>query len=456
MAYLVVPHEVSASTATIWVGVIDERFEPDQVRLSSHLGEHTLSPRWEQWISQNGTHRLDYQRITITGLQPRASLSVQLLVNGQPQADARLTTLPLHLPTLAEKPFTVLLGSCFCKREDAEGAVGRTYAQLPSGSRPEVKILCGDQVYLDDPWAHYLWHTHDIEELEAEFFRNYRDTWMQEPGFRQLLTDGANYFTPDDHEYWNNAPNAATVIRDSWSDNGRREWFDTARQLYRIFQAPAPITMFAVGQLSFLIADTRSNRSPTQTDFMLQTDLEAVGQWIRNLPGPGVLVVGQPVFRGKTGRLKGTFGDWNLPDYDQYGQLAPLFAQSPHSIVILSGDVHYGRVAQCALTSGRELIEVISSPMSLVDKKAEGSWEEAPGFFPAFALPGANMPRVVRAQVQTLGKQTFSPTDSHFLTLEFLATGAHVRITVRLWPVRRQGVAPSGGFGQTVYQRFLQ
>jgi len=26
MAYLVVPHEVSASTATIWIGAIDERF----------------------------------------------------------------------------------------------------------------------------------------------------------------------------------------------------------------------------------------------------------------------------------------------------------------------------------------------------------------------------------------------------------------------------------------------
>ena len=44
--------------------------------------------------------------------------------------------------------------------------------------------------------------------------------------------------------------------------------------------------MFAVGPLSFLIADTRSDRSPTQTDFMLQTDLEAVGQWIRNVLGP--------------------------------------------------------------------------------------------------------------------------------------------------------------------------
>jgi hypothetical protein len=66
------------------------------------------------------------------------------------------------------------------------------------------------------------------------------------------------------------------------------------------------------------------------------------------------------------------------------------------------------------------------------------------------------VPGVVRAQVQTLEKQTFSPIDSHFLTLEFSATGAHVRMTVRLWPVRRLGAAPSGGFGQTVYQRFLQ
>ena len=456
MAYLVVPHEVSASTATIWVGAIDERFDQDQLRLASNLGEHTLPPTWEHWVSQEGTHRLDYQRVPITGLQPRTTLMVQLLVNGQPQADARLTTLPPRLPTLEEKPFTVLLGSCFCKREDAEGAVGRTYAQLPGGSRPDVKILCGDQVYLDDPWAHYLCHTHDIAELETEFFRNYRDTWVQEPGFRQFLTHGANYFSPDDHEYWNNAPNAATVIRDSWSSDGRQQWFNTARQFCQMFQNPAAITTFAVSPLSFLTADTRSNRRPDQTDFMLQTDLQAVAQWIQNLPGPGVLVVGQPVFSGKTGRLSGTFGDWNLPDYDQYGQLARLLAQSPHSIVILSGDVHYGRIAWCTLTSGRELIEVISSPMSLVDKKAEGSWEEAPSLFPPFALPGATMPGVVRARVHTLEKETFSPIDSHFLTLEFSATGAQVRMTVRLWPVGRQRSSPSGGFGETVYQRFLQ
>jgi hypothetical protein len=305
-------------------------------------------------------------------------------------------------------------------------------------------------VYLDDPWAHYLWHTHDIPELEGEFFRNYRDTWMQEPGFRQLLTQGANYFSPDDHEYWNNAPNAASVIRDSWSGTSRREWFASARQFYQMFQSPAPITTFAVGALSFLIADTRSNRDPDQTNFMLPTDLQAVEQWIQNLSGPGVLVVGQPIFRAQTGRLKGTFGDWNLPDYGQFGQLAQLFAQSPHSLVVLTGDVHYGRIAWCTFTSGTELIEVISSPMSLVDKKAEGAWEEAPSLFPPFAVPGA-----IPAQVQTLAREQFSPIDSHFLTLEFVATGAQVRMTVRLWPIR-QGSTPGADFGATVHQRFLR
>ncbi len=450
MAYMVVPHEASASAATVWIGALDEAFDPGRVRLVSALGEHQLPSLWQHWGAREAAHRLDYQRVTITGLQPRTLLSVQLLVNGQLQADARLTTLPDHLPTLEEKPFTVLLGSCFCQREDAEGAVGRTYAELPAGARPEVKILCGDQVYLDDPWAHYLWHTHEITELEAEFIRNYGHTWTQEPGFRQLLADGANYFTPDDHEFWNNAPNAATLIRDSWSSTGRREWFGIARQLNQIFQTPTPITTFTVGPLSFLIADTRSNRSPERTDFMRPTDLQAVEQWVQHLPGPGVLVLGQPVFREPTGHLQGTFADWNLPDYEQYGQLARMLAQAPHSIALLTGDVHYGRIAWCTFSSGRELIEVISSPMSLVDKQAEGSWEEAPSLFPPVALPG-----VVGAQVHTLAKDTFSPIDSHFLTLEFSATGPHVHLTVRCWPVRRQGSRASGGFGETVYQRVL-
>ena len=144
------------------------------------------------------------------------------------------------------------------------------------------------------------------------------------------------------------------------------------------------------------------------------------------LAGPGVLVLGQPVFSEPTGRLHGTFGDWNLPDYEPVWPARPLLAQSPHSIVILTGDVHYGRIAWCTFISGRELIEVISSPMSLVDKQAEGSWEEAPSLFPAFRPAGGGR----GAGAHACEGDVF-PIDSHFLTLEFSATGARVRMTVR-------------------------
>jgi hypothetical protein len=45
-------------------------------------------------------------------------------------------------------------------------------------------------------------------------------------------------------------PNAATVIRDTWSSSGARV-FTTARQFYQMFQNPAPSTTFTVAPLRF-------------------------------------------------------------------------------------------------------------------------------------------------------------------------------------------------------------
>lgn len=462
MPYLLVPQEVSATTAVIWIGVIDEdfdpeRFDPAQWVLRSDIGPHALHPQWQRWVSRNGAHRLAYQRVTLGNLQARRAYAVTLHVNGEPRASARVTTLPARLPTVDEKPFTVLLGSCFCRREDKAGTVGRTYSQIPAGARPEVKLLCGDQVYLDDPWHHYLAHTHTAEELEGEFFSNYHDTWAQQGGFQELLRDGANYFTSDDHELWNNAPNRASVIRDTWPIfDKRREWLDAARRLYQAFQTPAMTTSFSVGPLSCFLADTRMNRQSDRTTFMQDADLEAVGTWVNGLRGPGILVVGQPVLRGETNVLRGHFFDWGLPDYEQYGRLVRLLASSSHSIVILTGDVHYGRIARCALSSGNELIEVISSPMSLVDKAAEGTWEKAPAFFPAFDVSAAGAPTVIKAEIHTQEESRFAPTYRHFLTLEFSAAGARVVMAVKVWPVAREGGVPSSDFGKTVYQTTLQ
>ena len=86
--------------------------------------------------------------------------------------------------------------------------------------------------------------------------------------------------------------------------------------------------------------------------------------------------------------------------------------------------------------------------MWLVDEQAEGAWKETPSLFSPVVLSA-----VVAAQVHMLAKDTISSIDSHFLTLEFSATGAHVHLSIRYWPVRRQGARVSGDFGEAVYQR---
>lgn len=446
MPYLLVPGEVSAAEANIWVGALNERPAASQIALESSAGPIPLDPNWIHWASRTGQQTLDSQVVQLSGLQPRTTHTVQLRVDGQIQASASVTTLPDRLPTPDAKPFTILLGSCFASAEDSGGNAGQTFLRLPGAARPDVKVLCGDQVYLDSPWHHYLLHTHKRAELEAEFFANYQATWTQAgpgQGFRGLLQEGANYFSSDDHEYWNNAPTKGTYVRDTWTDGGRDRWLEIARDLYRRFQSGSDVKKFSVPPLYFFNAETRFNRLTDKTVFMLPGDLDQLRQWIGKLAGPGLVVVGQPVLSGKAGFM-GHFADWALPDFTQYGELVRALASSKHSIVILTGDVHYGRVANCTLPTGVELIEVISSPLALVDSHAKGKWAKAPEVFPAVNVAG-----VPKVKVET---QAFTASDDHFLTLEFSASGARAKMAVRAWSIVG---AHESWAGQTVYERLL-
>lgn len=437
MPFLLVPRDVSATTASVWVGAIDEAFDPTGVVLASAVGRYGLDPVWRAWPPADGTPRLRHQTVVLTGLAPRRAYPLELLVDGTPRAGASVATLPDRLPSRSEKPFTVLLGSCFLWQKDEEGRAGWTYFHLPTGARPDLKVLCGDQVYLDAPWLHFLLHTHRAPELEAHFLHSYRRTWTQSgvaSGFRRVLEAGANYFTADDHEFWNNAPNRAPAIRDSWFQRGRRDWFALAKDLYRAFQAEAEVATFAVGTLEFLVADTRVDRQVAETNFMREDALQRIARWVGELGGPGVLVLAQPVFAAPSG-LPGHFTDWGLPDYRQYRDLVRILTSTRHSIVLLTGDVHFGRVATCALRPGVDLVEVISSPLALVDELAKGNWCEAPSQFPPFPIPG-----VVPRHVRTEGVRS---TDNHFLTLEFCQVGPAIEMVVRYWPIGGPAGAPA-------------
>ncbi len=438
MPYVLAPAAVSSREALVWIGGINENPAGARLELAHPGGTEPLGGAWDRWASRNGQYSLDHRRFPLRGLAPGNAYALELRVNGQARASATVMTLPERLPTAGQRPFTVLLGSCFCVAKDGAGRVGNTFFHLPAGARPDVKILCGDQVYLDSPWTHYLFATHSPEELEAEFFENYFRTWTQRgpaSGFQLLLESGANYFASDDHEFWNNAPNKGAYVADTWLPGGSRRWLEVAGGLFRRFQTDATIARFEVSPLSFCIADTRVNRSTDRTQFMTPAELGQVEQWLASLPGPGVLVLGQPVLTGKTG-IRGHLGDWGLADFDQYTPLVRALHAARHSIVVLTGDVHFGRVASCRLPLGCDLIEVVSSPMALVDSKAKGKWGPAPALFPVFDIPG-----VRKVPVRT---EDFSSTQDHFLTLEFSAVGGRVRMVVKAWSILGR-VDPSPG-----------
>jgi hypothetical protein len=446
--YFLIPREVSANSATLWIAAVDEPRVTAQLLLEpQELGVQILGP-WQRWPPDAaGKTRVEYRGVVVSGLGLRKEYPVTLQLNGTAVASAKFTTLPAEMPILGEKPFTVLLGSCFAYREDSDHKLGNAFFHMPHLARPDLKIFAGDQVYLDSPWHRYL-IAHTPHELRQAFLEQYVGTWSQEEGFSRLLTEGANYCSSDDHEFWNNAPNPAAYVIDTWDAAGRQYWREVAGELYSVFQSTKAIAQFAVPPVSFLVADTRLNRDEDRKNFMKPRDLDQVADWIKGLKGPGVLTIGQPLLQTTTGFFKGHFGDWNLPDFEQYQRLVEIVGGSRQTLVVLTGDVHYGRIARSSLRSGGELIEIISSPMSLVDEKARGKWEAAPVTFPTTAPS-----QLARSEVVTEG--TFATTDGHFLTLEFTRRGpTGVRLRVRFWPVFKAGISPPN-FGKTIWERVL-
>jgi hypothetical protein len=446
MSFILTPNEVTSRESVIWIGVIGESVAPTALVLRAGGKEILLDRNWTRFTTRSGRNTLFYQYFTASDLQPGTDYIFELLSRNEVVSICRSKTLPEELPIVGEKPFTVLLASCFSASRPGSGAIGAYYLKLLEKENIALKILCGDQVYLDSPALYFLFNKHSFDDLEEILLDRYVQTWSQgereasrmsgevaaTAGFRQFLQNGANFFTSDDHEFWNNAPDAATLIRDSWSPAGRYNWMKIARALLEIFQSNRSHTIFSVGRLSFFIADTRVNRDANRMSFMSAGDLAALAGWVRNLKGAGVLVVGQPIFSQKAGYLKGTFGDWNLPDYAQYTDFARILNDTEHSIAVLTGDVHYGRIARCQLKPGIEIYEIISSPTSLVDARVGGKWQKAPDKFPSFGIPGI-------AQKTVVNNFDYQFTANHFLLLNFYRDAGKTKVVLKVCKIAAGG-----------------
>lgn len=437
MTLLLVPHEVGPDRVELWVGALDEpAIQPASLSIAVAGGPGpTAVGQWDGTLAA-GARSIAFRRLTIAGLQPRGRYRFELRQDGNLVSDAAATTLPERLPSLDERPFTIMLGSCFARSADGAGNAGRAYSMLPADAQPDVKILCGDQVYLDQPPTEFLVHTHSADGLLERHLANYASAWTQSGGFRELLRAGGTFFSSDDHDFWNNAPNPTIIARDTWSEEGRDAWEAAARTLYGAFQRPteAGPAVFRVGTLSVFVADTRLGRTVGTDAFATDAQLTAIETWLAGLDGPGCLVVGQLVFSGRAG-WKGRWMDWGLADFDQYGRLAGALLSAEHSVVILTGDVHYGRVAVCERTPGRDIVEIVASPLALVAPFPKNTWKPAPSSFPDSAIPG-----MTRRPVRTA--EAFRLNANQFSTIGFSRSGAFVRMQVRAWPVETNGRVP--------------
>jgi hypothetical protein len=121
---------------------------------------------------------------------------------------------------------------------------------------------------------------------------------------------------------------------------------------------------------------------------------------------------------------------------------------APQPVIVLTGDVHYGRVARIVTTTQVEIVEIIASPMSLVTGGGERTWHEPPGEFPADAIPGA-----ASRPVETVG--SWKRAADHFLILELWQEGGRLRLRANTYEMSPDSGTPTAPVYDHGFQRMV-
>ena len=268
---------------------------------------------------------------------------------------------------------------------------------------------------------------------------------------------------PDDHEYWNNYPfykSAIPTLQALRVEKVRDTWEKAASDGVNNVQCSTKVDHFSIAKdLSFCLADVRSNRG--KNVFISKANLAKVSEWASTLKSPGVLVLSQSLV---VDEMK---GEKNLRSFSgQYQQLLQALAVSGHDIVLMTGDVHFGRISSAALgNKGARLIEIISSPLSnltglngIATNKANTKPRKFPDRSTAKSL-GWKSRRVnyydKKYAVETQKGSIFSPyvktrTKEHFMTIGFnRSADGFIELKAKVWLVRERSGSrqlPTNGF----------
>lgn len=297
---------------------------------------------------------------TVEGLCADTAYQVTVRAGDLVQS-AALRTLPAALPAEG-------LGLCWasCYYDGYNGDHGYRDALLHARQQGPLafKILGGDNLYLDvgpGQARHLDAYQETLERYLLYFLRS---------GYAEVLATLPTLCTFDDHDFWNNYPEAQPHLLRSLPPL-RQSYQAAARDALALFQlplnppgvdgGPGYSFSFDVAPVSFFVADTRGRRShcaAPQPQLLPAVELQALEAWAAGLKGPGVLVLGQPLWLDA-----GDWRDHNLAAFGaDYGRILRALCDAPYEIVVLSGDVHHSRALRLALPGERRLFELVSSP----------------------------------------------------------------------------------------------
>jgi hypothetical protein len=519
--YLLVPKDVSARSLRVWVGKLDDAAPAEDRRLSfwdpstrTKVEEILLQAGdWKRAVNKEGFNCW-YREVTVSNLSPGRQYSL-VLVNDSTRADeayAEAATLPSalpahvplerwdvdgqlgarrisHVPDIASTatakapahiayrsallpeeqrgPFKIFAGSCYSRQYD-NGRVARHYVRLYGSitSRPDLKLLLGNQVYLDAPYYRGLLREmsggYSRDMLAESFLNKYGGTWTELGG---LLSLGANCFTTGDHDYWNGYPEDTPSLPQLFEPQRWADWEILSTALRDAFQTVRSTHTMDIGNdLSIFVFDTRRNRTKRDAPdprFADTADLLTLRNWILRLKGPGVIAGGQLLFDGPPGV------ESNLLSFPgQYSELCQMLAATPHDLVYLAGDAHFGRIGQVQFPSGHKLLEVVTSPDSLVEDDGNYIWAATgtgsqyakdvwvlgqdvdPKEWPQIPVAGLAALPITYLEAAPANQEDPERTEENFMILSFAknAQSAAVRMKVNCYLPRRQEKAFSRVF----------
>jgi len=369
-----VVHRVSPYSVEVWVGTLFptlKKPERARVRLITNNGKvrTRIIRTWQRPFT--GMRQRFFTVVTFRGLEAgnEYRLEFERRIEAEPRAGIRrrwqrlrsgtFRTLPSRVPERGRDAFTIALGSCFYHHRDGGRAAASYKALYERGRnaiRPDVTVLTGDQVYLDIGFDSLSLLETEIRERIAD---DYALHWQ---ALGSMLSRGGTWMLPDDHEYWNDYPFTDSLLPTLLAlklPHVRNSWTKAASDGVRNVQRSPVVESFTLGDdLSVCLADLRSHRS--EHELLPEAPFERLLDWAGRRTCPGVLVLPQPLI------VEQNTVERNIRSYEtQYARLLEALGSVSHDVVVLSGDVHFGRVASVTIgTSGARLVEIISSPLS--------------------------------------------------------------------------------------------